>query len=329
MQDLSNLTHEELLQKLNEFFYQKVSDDDAINILGFLYEAKSNTKLFAKFKKEIKALKKRYKSELEQLQETDNDFKLDLGAQITKLDETIKNSNIQEIITQLRNSFDQNLAAYSEYTEQLKTILKNRITKLNHLVIYEAPPFAGNYILKSDKFDDNSISTYWYPIKDVLKNPNTNKSPLFNLVQNHIGFIDLSLVPLPLKEIRGSWSTLEKYNLKGKQLPVWLFEWAMEDFFKRIDYQVQDKPLIAIGIPNKTSVSIYDSFSTEKYTNAHITIDISKRNKKYEKLKYTGYPDIFTALKSRTLKLHKTNVTSGSGFPNGLLMKLALQLNLT
>jgi hypothetical protein len=148
------------------------------------------------------------------------------------------------------------------------------------------------------------------------------------MIDNKIGFIDLSLVPLPLKEIRGEWSTSDKYKFGDKQLPVLLFEWAIQDFIDKIDNQIESKPKIAIGIPNKTSISIFDYYSNKNFKCKHVTIDVSEENKKQEKLNYIGYPEIFTALKSRPLKLNKTNVTSGSGFPNGLLMKMALELNL-
>ena len=330
MNDLSQLPHDTLLKKIKNFFYDKIENDEAQDILGFLYGVSDEKSLFKEFKKEISELRKRYVSELEKLdKKKESAFIKDLTAQIEKLKNVLENDNIGEIINHLRTKFISNLGKYNDYTTKLKEELRNSNSQLEHLIIYEAPPFAGRYILESTDFNDPAISTYWYPIKDVLELPNDKISPSENLILNRIGFLDLSLVPLPLKEIRGSWSTSDNYKLFGKQLPVWLFEWAIADFFEKTEYQVSQNPLVAIGIPNKTSISIFDFYSTNKFEINEIIIELSEPNKKDEKNNYISYPNIFEALKSRTLRLHKSNVTSGSGFPNGLLMKLALQLNLS
>ena len=325
MNDLSIKTQNELLFKIKQFFYETVVDDDAKDVLGFLYDAKDENTLFNKFKKEINELKKRFESELANT--TDKLFQDDLKMQIQKLVEVEKQTDLNFIINDLRNKFNSNQSKYNDYTSQLYTYLKKNNTHLNHIVIYEAPPFAGTYILESKDFNDPKISTYWHPIVDVLLKPDDKKSPCQNMIENKIGFIDLSLVPLPLKEIRGEWSTSDKYKFDDKQLPVLLFEWAIENFIEKINEQIQSNPKIAIGIPNKTSISIFDYYSNKNFEFNHVTIDVSEENKKQEKLNYKRYPEIFTALKSRTLRLNKTNVTSGSGFPNGLLMKMALELN--
>jgi hypothetical protein len=314
-------------ESLKEFFYGQIDDEKALDMLMFLYNVNTDNELFEKFKKEIDEIKKRCESELANT--TDLLFRDDLKTQIDKLKNVKDNCNLNYIITYLRKKFKSNLEIHEEYAKGLCSILKKEKVKLKHLVIYEAPPFAGKYILESKKFDDPKISTYWQPIVDVLLKPNNKISPCKNMIDNKIGFIDLSLVPLPLKEIRGEWSTLDKYKFGDKQLPVLLFEWAIQDFIDKINGQIVSKPKIAIGIPNKTSISIFDYYSNDTFKYKGVTIDVSKENKKNEKSKYNKrYPEIFNALKSRTLRLNKTNVTSGSGFPNGLLMKMALQLNL-
>jgi len=314
------------LKSLKDFFYKKIDDEKALDMLMFLYNVNSDNELFEKFKKEIDEIKKRLESEFAKT--TDLLFQGDLKTQINNLINVKDNCDLNYIINDLRNKFNFNQLKYNEYTSQLCTHLKKNEISLNHIVIYEAPPFAGTYILECEDFNDPKISTYWQPIVDVLIKPNNKISPCQNMIVNKIGFIDLSLVPLPLKEIRGEWSTSDKYKFGDKQLPVLLFEWAIQDFIDKIDNQIESKPKIAIGIPNKTSISIFDYYSNKNFKCKHVTIDVSEENKKQEKLNYIGYPEIFTALKSRPLKLNKTNVTSGSGFPNGLLMKMALELNL-
>jgi len=316
----------EQLIMLHNFFFGQICDKEALKTLMYLYDVNREVDLFSKFKKEIEELKKRFLSELANTK-TDS-FVEDLTLQIEGLDLALKVKDVTSVIKTLRNKFDDNSKYYKEYTEKLSAKLKNTKNQIKYIIIYEAPPFAGQYILKSEKFTDGTISTYWHPIRDILVKSDPNKSPSQNMIDNCIGFIDLSLVPLPLKEIRGDWSTQDKYNLHGKQLPVWLFEWALTDFIKKINYQIVPKPFIAIGIPNKTSISIFDYYSDRHYKDDYVSIDVSEPNTKNEKELYRDYPEIFTALKSRTLRLNKTNVTSGSGFPNGLLMKLALGINL-
>jgi len=315
-----------ILKSLKDFFYKKIDDKKALDMLMFLYNVNSDSDLFEKFKKEIDEIKKRLESEFAKT--TNLFFQDDLCTQIKNLENVKDNCDLKYIITDLRNKFNNNQSKYNDYTTQLCAYLKKKETLLEHIVIYEAPPFAGTYILESKDFNDSKISTYWQPIVDVLLKPDNKISPCQNMIHNKIGFIDLSLVPLPLKEIRGEWSTSDKYKFDDKQLPVLLFEWAIIDFIDKIDSKIISQPKIAIGIPNKTSISIFDYYSDKDFQYSHVKIEVSEENKKQEKLKHIGYPEIFAALKSRPLRLNKTNVTSGSGFPNGLLMKMALELNL-
>jgi hypothetical protein len=158
----------------------------------------------------------------------------------------------------------------------------------------------------------------------VLSPFDCNETPSQNMANNLIGFIDLTLVPLPLKQIREDWSTSAKFKIDEKQLPVWLFQWAIEDFIEKINYKIETNPLIAIGMPNKTSVSIFDYYAllTDVEEIKDVKININETNE-YTKKRFDE-----TGLNKVNLRLYKSNVTSGMGFPNGLLMKVALEKNI-
>jgi hypothetical protein len=104
----------------------------------------------------------------------------------------------------------------------------------------------------------------------------------------------------------------------------------MDHFIKGIECQIINSPLIAIGIPNNTSISIFDYYAYEKdgYTYNHCgkSINISVSEPNFPKIKYE-FPGLLNELKGRTLRLHKNNVNGGLGYPNGSLMKMAFNIS--
>jgi hypothetical protein len=231
-------------------------------------------------------------------------------------------ANLDVIYNNIKSGWENVVCVNSSYIERLK----QSNTKVQYLIVYEAPPYQGDYIL--GKFNDGNItdagdiSTYWGPIVECFGQKVNSESNIDFLVRNKIGLIDISLVPLPLKNIRKEWSTMKNFKIGKKQLPVHLFEWALEHFFDKIKGNIKHKPKIAIGMPPNTSVSIFDYFSSNPFPNIskakNVVVDISvcNTNKTKEKSKLN--------LKGVTLKLHKCNVVGGNGYPNGTLMKLAL-----
>jgi hypothetical protein len=321
-------------EEIEKFFYKndEIDNDEYKKILNYLYLTNNDDELLKKLNDEVSNLIERYNSEIKNLEEKKdseaNNYLEDLKARVDGLSENTEKTYV-EIIESLRNKFKENKNIYDKY---IKSLLVSH-GKINHIVVYEAPPFTGEYILSSPKSNNSKISTYWSPIKEVMTsidigNYDENKSPIDNLANFNIGFIDLSLVPLPLKNIREQWSVKKEFEVadseKDKQLPVYLFELAVKDFIKKIGYEkINPDPKIAIGIPNKTSISIFDYFTNNHFSYEGITLKISEPNPVDIK---DEFPRFKKDLKSRTLRLHKNNVTSGSGFPNGLLMKMAFDL---
>jgi hypothetical protein len=319
------------IKEIKNFFYsyEDIDEKELIQILSYLYKQTGTKKLLTKFSEEIKLIVSGLENDMKKLKEQSQPLDENTQAVIDDLNTRLLAYESlgpeQKVIQSLKEKYINNKKQYDNYCENLRLELLRKNEKINHLVVYEAPPFAGMYILECSNQKDElaKISTYWSPIKDVLKNYVDTDTPTENMIKNNIGFIDLSLVPLPLKAIREDWSTSEEFNIGGKQLPVWLFEWAIEYFILKIGNQINSNPHIAIGIPNKTSVSIFDYYSNKYYINDYVSIDISKTNRRNEKEFYEE-----PVLKRVNLRLHKNNVTTGMGYPNGLLMKLALDLNI-
>jgi hypothetical protein len=323
---------------IKRFFYEndEIDNDEYKKILNYLYQTKNDDDFLKKLNDEVSNLIERYNSEIKNLEEKKdseaNNYLEDLKARVAGLHENTEKTYV-EIIESLRNKFKENKYIYDNYIKSLKESLMVSNREINHIVVYEAPPFTGEYILSSQTSNNLKISTYWSPIKEVMtsidiRKYDENVSPIDNLVNYNIGFIDLSLVPLPLKNIREEWSVKTEFNLndsgKDKQLPVYLFELAVKDFIEKIgDDKIDANPKIAIGIPNKTSISIFDYFTNNHFSYKGIKLNISEPNPVDIKEEFLAFQEV---LKSRTLRLHKNNVTSGSGFPNGLLMKMAFDL---
>ncbi|MEY4604465.1 MAG: hypothetical protein RIT43_1757 [Bacteroidota bacterium] len=320
--------------EIKKFFFGENWDDKqfVLRMLKFLYGKKEENDLLEKFRSEIDSIIKILQveisiiktkiaestEELEDLTNRENEYTHQLNLW--------KSADIETIIEYLKNVYEDNQTAYDLYIKQLNFILENKNSKVKNIVIYEAPPCVGSYILTCTGGEYSKISTYWKPIEAVLNTFDNEQSPSKNMAENKIGFIDLTLVPLPLKQIREEWSTLDKFKIDGKQLPVWLFQWAFEDFIEKINCNIDKDPLIAIGMPNKTSVSIFDYYALSSNpsdkTIQGVNININETNECTKK----RFDE--KGLNKVNLRLYKSNVTSGMGFPIGLLMKVALEQNI-
>jgi hypothetical protein len=321
-------------QDIKKFFldFDEINDKEALRILKYLYSRDSNEDLLTKFKDEIALIINRINNEISSLkeeQELEGDLKqrlIEYESQLEKWKDGQQSTDgqLNMILKHLQSGFISNKKHYSEYLQALSCKLYQTKDKVKHVIIYEAPPCVGSYILGCGKDEYTKISTYWKPIEAVLSPFDCNETPSQNMANNLIGFIDLTLVPLPLKQIREDWSTSAKFKIDEKQLPVWLFQWAIEDFIEKINDEIETNPLIAIGMPNKTSVSIFDYYAllTDVEEIKAVKININETNE-YTKKRFDE-----TGLNKVNLRLYKSNVTSGMGFPNGLLMKVALEKNI-
>ena len=229
-------------------------------------------------------------------------------------------------------SWKEILPAYTDYLKALETVPDGAISKI---IVYEAPPYndpeAKKYCLKSKK------SNYF---KAILKcfNPTSKSNPIDFLVENYLGFFDISIACLPLSkgDIRKSWNTKEAFRIGNKQITVVLFELSFEHFINFIGIdKIAEHPLFAIGTPVNSSAGIFEYYScnllkvykhnsnrdlkfepTSDYQR-RISIDLSITNSTttYKKRNAPG----------ETFPLYKSNIIN-SGYPSYILMKNAFNM---
>jgi len=228
----------------------------------------------------------------------------------TKIDiEIEENKLINYISLNWKAVFD----AHSKYIEELK---KNN--SIESIIVYEAPPFPKdeklNYILR-----DDAKGPYFTAIKNAFE----EDSILNNLCNNNALFFDLLMLPIPLSStIRRDWSTNEKFNINGKQLPVVLFEMNLNYYLTNLNRSnLSDNIKIAIGTPHLTALGIYNYYCEvektipDKYQK--ITESLTNCNEKADKKKLENY----------VVPLFKSCFVNASNNPDENLLKHALGLN--
>ena len=225
---------------------------------------------------------------------------------------------------------------YQDYLNQLKKKLEKDKKTIDKIIVYEAPPYkdpdSKNYFLT------NRSSKYYTPILNCF-NPKIKLEPINFLVDNSLGFFDISIACLPLSEgkIRKSWNTNENFKIGNKQITVVLFELSFKHFIAKIGIDnISSHPLFAIGAPVNSSAGIFEYYSenllkvycpeyspfdlrfepTEGYINK-ISVDLSATNSTttYKKCKAPG----------ETFPMYKSNVVN-SGYPSDILMKNAFNM---
>lgn len=159
-------------------------------------------------------------------------------------------------------------------------------------------------------------------------------------VTSEIVYIDLILAPIYIdSELRKAWSKNEEFLFDGKQLPVLLFEWAIEHFKREIRVLRKDKTntkqlvstncLIAFGTPLNTSASIYEHFADKMFL-----IDTygpkTQRKENHIDLTQLNSPVAFRKFKNRgrgvVFPMFKSNVIGGNHYPDYRLVKHAFDI---
>lgn len=203
--------------------------------------------------------------------------------------------------------------AHSKYIDNLK-----KIQYINSIIVYEAPPFPKdeklNYILLDDAKG---------PYLTVFKNTFGEGVISDVLVNKNALFFDLLMLPIPLSStIRRDWSTKNEFNIKGKQLPVVLFEMNLKYYLEKLNRsKLSDNIKIAIGTPHLTALGIYNYYCEsgktilDNYQN--ITESLTNCNEKADKKKLENY----------VVPLFKSCFVNASNNPDENLLKHALGLN--
>jgi hypothetical protein len=151
--------------------------------------------------------------------------------------------------------------------------LKNELveTKLKQTLIYEAPPYKITYSSKDKNikfianfiFDAKCISPYAQSIKDWA---DCKKNPSVILAKKRTGFFDVIPIPIPITyELRTSWATDPKFLIKGKRIFMHFFDWAVEDYIKRLGEKgitVSEKHKVAMGVPLNNAVTLYEYYES-------------------------------------------------------------------
>lgn len=146
---------------------------------------------------------------------------------------------------------------------------------LDLVLIYEAPPFSkecfdsNTTIIKSQKIKKYFSSEYFTGANATTP---WRKQPLAAFGKtslNHINefpgknllIMDILPVPIPIdSELRKNWSTDENWKIGGKQLPVVLFELAINNILEKgLKFHRDTK--FALGMPVNTSLSIFQYYS--------------------------------------------------------------------
>ena len=194
---------------------------------------------------------------------------------------------------------------------------------IDKTLIYEAPPYLlsiidGKINFEAEFiFDKKCSSPYVNAIRNCF---NENKKDINQILsEKNVGFFDVIPIPIPINsDLREKWATDTKFIIDDKRIFVHFFEWALEIYLFKLNGKFEKKHKIAIGIPLKNAVTIYE--------HAHM----------YEN--WPGYEldnnfcaaHIFDAVNSKKVGLwvqpYKNCIIGSSNTPSGDLMKLAFKI---
>ena len=146
--------------------------------------------------------------------------------------------------------------------------------KLEQSVIYEAPPYKITYSIENEEtefigsfiFEETCPSAYAQSIKDWADGSKANPADI--LADKKTGFFDIIPIPLPINfELRTLWATHDDFLINGKRIFIYFFEWAVEDYIKRLNdsnIKVSDDHKVAIGVPLNNAVTLYEYYELNK-----------------------------------------------------------------
>ena len=210
----------------------------------------------------------------------------------------------------------------SEFFEKIKK-------PINKTLIYEAPPYLLSIVEKSESvetnfeaefiFHPNCSSPYVNAIKNCFNKKKGNISDI--LAINGVGFFDVIPIPIPINsELRNLWAVDKKFIIDDKRIFVHFFEWALKIYIFKLGERIdKDNHKIAIGIPLKNAVTLYEYHSEETnwFVDNYIScIDFSEGHS-------------FNATNKKPLGLwvqqYKNCIIGSSNTPSGQLMKIAFK----
>ena len=245
---------------------------------------------------------------------------------VTIVREEISKQNLENfdpinIITEGRNAWNRIQDLLNNFLDQLKFELS--ANELERTLIYEAPPYKIAYSIDKEStefissfiFEDNCSSAYAQSIKDWA---NSKDNPSQILAVNKTGFFDVIPIPIPItSELRTSWATEKKFEIKGKRIFMYFFEWAVEDYLKRLiekDITVSDNHKVAIGVPLNNAVTLYEYYESEPPINKGLLKELlTPNNFKPKNNNYTGI----------WLQHYKSSIISPGNKPLGKLIENA------
>ena len=158
------------------------------------------------------------------------------------------------------------------FLKKLKSELGS--SELERSVIYEAPPYKITYSIENEKtefigsfiFEETCPSAYAQSIKDWADDSKDNPADI--LANKKTGFFDIIPIPLPINfELRTHWATHDDFLINGKRIFIYFFEWAVEDYLKRLsenDIYVSNEHKVAIGVPLNNAVTLYEYYELNK-----------------------------------------------------------------
>ena len=273
-------------------------------------------------------------------------------------------NKIRKIKNSAKRKFDFEKHFYNSYLKNWCEININHnkyikeIDIVNFLLVYEAPPFSNDttdylskyYFLTSNK--GNYAST----IKTCFNKKKTDVKKV--LVDNNIAYFDLIMGGLPIADdknkatnsLRFKWCYNDDWKIGGKSLPIVLLELGICYLLTNLGRKIIKFPKIAIGAPVKTSITIFEYYSTgsmkvfiekeqltEYLINPNISISDFIFPNPSEKSVIANVVEILSVDIARTnsnldykklengilLPLHKSNIVSSANSPNAQLLKNA------
>jgi hypothetical protein len=309
-----------------------------------IYESNNDKKKIVKTKSQIKNLqsqKEDYEKNLKRYKELEsNENKTDdEKEEYNTLNKQLEKVDPDEFYNRMLQSWKHVSEEYNDYLDLLKHKLQVSNSKLNKVIVYEAPPYISNMEPHEKYFFTSASKKYSEPIRKCFDPNDVHKAFSLKefLVYFEIGFFDISIVCLPLSsEIRKKWNTEDDFKIGNKQISVILFEIGLEHFLNGIEFQIEEHPLFAIGMPVNTSAGIFEYYSQKLFkvykdpTKDDLYFDSGKKDelKISIDLGVTNTTSTFIKrnAKGTTFPLFKSNIVN-SGYPNTDLMKNAFNLD--
>ena len=229
--------------------------------------------------------------------------------------------------------------------------------EVKYLIVYEAPPY---FYTKKNYFLNSNGGNYGNPIKECFSNSDKKDNISEILYEKETIYFDLIMAGIPIadaeiritgvpkpKPIRCFWSTDNRWEIGGKQLPIILLELGIFHLFIK-GVKFDKRPFIAIGTPLNTSASLFEYYS-KNYLKVYYNELIIKKAEEvtfedFENLKFEANDtsiEFFTAnlslvntpstfeirgTKGETYPLFKSNIIGSSNYPHAKLLKNAFNI---